>query len=85
MNNNIMMLSLQLAYSTIGNNFFPGFSISPFHGSSSEDAGSLEPIICLACEARVMLTSNLWVDKGLVKAFSLSLLHLIQRRLHRYH
>ena len=34
--------------------------------ASSEDAGGLEPIICLSCEARVMLTANLWVDKGLV-------------------
>ena len=34
--------------------------------ASSEDAGGLEPIICLACQARVMLTANLWVDKGLV-------------------
>ena len=34
--------------------------------ASSEDAGGLELIICLACEARVMLTANLWVDKGLV-------------------
>ena len=34
--------------------------------ASSEDAGGLESIICLACEARVMLTANLWVDVGLV-------------------
>ena len=34
--------------------------------ASSEDAGGLEPIICLECEAHVMLTANLWVDKGLV-------------------
>ena len=34
--------------------------------ASSEDAGGLDPIICLAHEARVMLTANLWVDKGLV-------------------
>ena len=34
--------------------------------ASSEDAGGLESIICLACDARVMLTSNLWVDIGLV-------------------
>jgi ATP-dependent DNA helicase PIF1 len=34
--------------------------------ASSEDAGGLEPIICLARNARVMLTSNLWVDMGLV-------------------
>ena len=34
--------------------------------ASADDAGGLEPIICLAHNARVMLTSNLWVDKGLV-------------------
>ena len=34
--------------------------------ASSEDAGGLESIICLACNARVMLTSNLWVDMGLI-------------------
>ena len=34
--------------------------------ASSEDAGGLEPITCLACGARVMLTANLWVDMGLV-------------------
>ena len=34
--------------------------------ASSEDAGGLEAIICLACGARVMLTANLWVDMGLV-------------------
>ena len=34
--------------------------------ASSEDAGGLQPIICLAHGARVMLTANLWVDKGLV-------------------
>ena len=34
--------------------------------ASSEDAGGLEPIICLARGARVMLTANLWVDMGLV-------------------
>ena len=34
--------------------------------ASSEDAGGLESIICLARNARVMLTSNLWVDMGLV-------------------
>ena len=33
---------------------------------SSEDAGGLESFICLTCEARVMLTANLWVDMGLV-------------------
>ena len=34
--------------------------------ASSEDAGGLESIICLASEARVMLTANLWVEMGLV-------------------
>ena len=34
--------------------------------TSSEDAGGLESIICLARKARVMLTANLWVDMGLV-------------------
>ena len=28
----------------------------------ADDAGGLEPVICLAKSARVMLTSNLWVD-----------------------
>ena len=34
--------------------------------ASAEDAGGLEPILCLAHEARIMLTANLWVDMGLV-------------------
>ena len=34
--------------------------------ASPEDAGGLESIICLACEARIMLTANLWVEMGLV-------------------
>ena len=34
--------------------------------ASSDDAGGLEAIICLAHGARVMLTANLWVDMGLV-------------------
>ena len=34
--------------------------------ASSDEAGGLEPVVCLAHGARVMLTSNLWVDKGLV-------------------
>ena len=34
--------------------------------ASSEDASGLEPVICLARGARVMLTSNLWTDAGLV-------------------
>ena len=33
---------------------------------SSDDAGGLEPIVCLAKGAHVMLSSNLWVDMGLV-------------------
>jgi ATP-dependent DNA helicase PIF1 len=32
----------------------------------ADDAGGLEAVICLANSARVMLTSNLWVDVGLV-------------------
>ena len=32
----------------------------------ADDAGGLEAAICLAKSARVMLTSNLWVDVGLV-------------------
>ena len=34
--------------------------------ASPEDASGLEPVICLARGARVMLTSNLWTDAGLV-------------------
>ena len=34
--------------------------------ASSEDASGLEPVVCLARGARVMLTSNLWTDAGLV-------------------
>ena len=34
--------------------------------ASADDAGGLEAVICLANSARVMLTSNLWVDVGLV-------------------
>ena len=33
---------------------------------SLDDAGGLEPVVCLAKAARVMLSSNLWVDMGLV-------------------
>lgn len=33
---------------------------------SPDDAGGLESIICLAHGARVMLTTNLWVETGLV-------------------
>ena len=32
----------------------------------ADDAGGLEAVTCLATSARVMLTSNLWVDVGLV-------------------
>ena len=32
----------------------------------ADDAGGLEAVVCLAHSARVMLTSNLWVDVGLV-------------------
>ena len=32
----------------------------------SDDAGGLEPVVCLAKGARVMLSSNFWVDMGLV-------------------
>ena len=34
--------------------------------ASSEDTSGLEPVTCLARGARVMLTSNLWTDAGLV-------------------
>ena len=34
--------------------------------ASADDAGGLEAVICLATSARVMLTSHLWVDVGLV-------------------
>ena len=33
---------------------------------SADDAGGLEAVVCLAQSARVMLTSNFWVDVGLV-------------------
>ena len=32
----------------------------------SDDTGGLEPVLCLATSARVMLTSNFWVEVGLV-------------------
>ena len=32
--------------------------------ASPDEAGGLEPVVCLAHGARVMLTSNQWVDKG---------------------
>ena len=31
-----------------------------------EEAGGLDPVICIAQDAKVMLCSNLWVDVGLV-------------------
>ena len=34
--------------------------------ASPDDAAGLQPVICLAHGARVMLTTNLWVDVGLV-------------------
>ena len=34
--------------------------------ASSDDASGLEVVVCLAKSARVMLTSNLWVEYGLV-------------------
>ena len=34
--------------------------------ASADNAGGLEAVVCLAHSARVMLTSNLWVDVGLV-------------------
>ena len=34
--------------------------------ASPDDAGGLEPVICLAVGARVMLSSNIWVEMGLV-------------------
>ena len=34
--------------------------------ASADDAGGLYPVVCLAKGARVMLSSNLWVEMGLV-------------------
>ena len=34
--------------------------------ASADDAGGLEPVVMLSRSARVMLTSNLWVEVGLV-------------------
>ena len=34
--------------------------------ASSDDASELEPVICMAHGARVMLIANLWVDVGLL-------------------
>ena len=39
----------------------PGASKTP-----SDDAGGLEPVVCLAHGARVMISANLWVEVGLV-------------------
>ena len=36
------------------------------HKAGSDDAGGLEPVVCIAEGARVMLCSNLWVEVGLV-------------------
>ena len=38
--------------------------------ASADDAGGLEAVVCLAKSACVMLTSNLWVDVGLIKKWS---------------
>ena len=34
--------------------------------ASADDAGGLYPVVCLARDACVMLSSNLWVEMGLV-------------------
>ena len=34
--------------------------------ASTDNAGGLQPVVCLAKGARVMLSSNLWVEMGLV-------------------
>ena len=34
--------------------------------ASSDDAGGLQPVLCIAKGACVMLSANLWVDMGLV-------------------
>ena len=36
------------------------------HTATSEDTGGLDPVVHIAQASRVMLTSNLWVDAGLV-------------------
>ena len=36
--------------------------------ATSDDAGGLEPVICIAHGARVMLSANLWVEVGLVNS-----------------
>ena len=34
--------------------------------ASTDDAGGLQPVVCLAKSAHVMLSANLWVDMDLV-------------------
>ncbi len=48
-------------WSTCGSDQGPGAS-----KVSCDDAGRLEPVVCLAEGARVMLTANLCVQAGLV-------------------
>ena len=48
--------------------------------ASPDEAAGLEPMICIAHQARAMLTSNLWTDVGshnATSAFSSSVIHLI--------
>ena len=41
----------------------------PNSAKARDDTGSLEPVVYLAHNARVMLVSNLWVENGLVNGF----------------